>query len=70
MMSCVVTIVLGSQPKKGLAKVGWEWCQLGVTFHVPESVRGCEGMNPHTPNWVPTLGVGVPMDFQIFKKNF
>jgi len=27
---------------------------------------GCEGMNPHTPKWVPTLGVGVPMESQIF----
>jgi hypothetical protein len=25
-------------------------------------------MNPHTPKWVPTLGVGVPMDFQIFRE--
>jgi hypothetical protein len=21
-------------------------------------------MNPHTPKWAPTLGVGLPMDFQ------
>jgi hypothetical protein len=25
-------------------------------------------MNPHTPKCGPTLGVGVPMDSQIFKK--
>jgi len=24
-------------------------------------------MNPHIPKWTPTLGVGVPMDFQIFR---
>jgi hypothetical protein len=30
--------------------------------------RECEGMNPHTPKWAPTLGVGVPMDSQIFKE--
>jgi hypothetical protein len=24
-------------------------------------------MNPHTPKWTPTLGVGVPMDSWIFK---
>ncbi len=24
-------------------------------------------MNPHTPKWASTLGVGVPMDFRIFK---
>jgi hypothetical protein len=27
-------------------------------------------MNPHTPKWATTLGVGVPMDFQIFKEQF
>jgi hypothetical protein len=25
-------------------------------------------MNPHTPKWAPTLGVGVPMDSRIFKE--
>jgi len=40
----------------------------GITFHAPESMGECEGMNPHTPKWAPTLGVGVPMDFQIFKE--
>jgi len=41
---------------------------LGVTPHAPKSVRKCEGMNPHTSKGVSTLGVGVPMDFQIFKE--
>jgi hypothetical protein len=36
--------------------------------HAPESVEKCEGMNPHTPKGVSTLGVGVSMDSQIFKK--
>jgi len=27
-------------------------------------------MNPHTPKWAPTLGIGVPMDFQIFRGLF
>jgi len=27
-------------------------------------------MNPDTSEWAPTLGVGVPMDFQIFKEVF
>jgi len=40
----------------------------GVTFHVPGSVGKCEGMNLHTPRWIPTLGVGISMDFQIFKE--
>jgi hypothetical protein len=25
-------------------------------------------MNPHIPKWAPTLGVGVPMDSQIFRE--
>jgi hypothetical protein len=43
-----------------------EWSP-GITFHAPENVGGCEEMNLHTPNWAPILGVGVQMDFQIFK---
>jgi hypothetical protein len=38
-----------------------------VTFHVLRSLGKCEGMNPHTPKWAPTLGVVVSMDFRIFK---
>jgi hypothetical protein len=41
--------------------VGQEWI-LGIKFHAPGSVGECEGMNPHTPKWTPTLGVGVLMD--------
>jgi hypothetical protein len=26
---------------------------LGVTSHVPESAKKCEGMNSHTPKWTP-----------------
>jgi hypothetical protein len=48
---------------------GQKW-SLGVTFHAPRSVGECEGMNPHTPKWTPTLGVRVPMDSQFFKKWF
>jgi len=31
-------------------------------------VGKCEGMSPHTPKWIPILGVGVPIDSQSFKK--
>jgi hypothetical protein len=69
----VVTVSLGSQPKQGFAKV-WaskgasqEWSSR-VTFHVPVSLEMCEGMNPHTPKWYPTLKVGVPMDSPIFRR--
>jgi hypothetical protein len=27
-------------------------------------------MNPHTPKWIPTLGIGIPMDSRIFEKWF
>jgi hypothetical protein len=40
---------------------------LGITFHAPGSVGECEGMNPHILKWTSTLGIRVPMDFQIFK---
>jgi len=32
------------------------------------SERKCEGMNPHTCKGASTLGVGVPMDSQMFKE--
>jgi hypothetical protein len=47
--------------------MGQEWSP-GVTSHAPGSVGKCEGMSLHTPKWTPTLGVGVLMDFQIFKE--
>jgi len=37
-------------------------------LHVPESARECEGMNLHTPKGTPTLGVGIPMDSQLFRE--
>jgi hypothetical protein len=41
-----------------------------VTSHTPESVRKCEGVNPHTPKAIPTLGDGVPVDSQNFREQF
>jgi hypothetical protein len=46
---------------------GQEWSS-GVTFHAPRNVGECEGMNPNTPKWAATLGVGVPMHSSIFKE--
>jgi hypothetical protein len=40
-----------------------------VTSHALKSVGECEGMNPHTPKWAPTLGVRVPTDSQILESN-
>ncbi len=34
------------------------------------SAGECEGMSAHTPKWTPTLGIGVPMECQIFKEHF
>jgi hypothetical protein len=41
---------------------------LEVTFHAPGSAKECEGMNPHTPKGIPTLRVGFPVDFWIFRE--
>jgi hypothetical protein len=41
----------------------------GITFHAPMSVRKCEGMNPHTPKWVLTLGVGVSWTSEFSKSD-
>jgi len=34
----------------------------------PNREQKCEGMNPHTPKGASTLGIGVPMDSQMFKE--
>ncbi len=59
-------------PSLGLATKA-RWLQgyrpkrkLGVMPHAPRSARECEGIDLHTPKGTPTLGVEVPMDFQIF----
>ncbi len=33
---------------------------LGVKLHAPRSAKEHEGVNPHTPKWIPILGVGIP----------
>jgi hypothetical protein len=63
----VTTLTLGSRPKQGHGMV-WAKMQPRSHIHTFGSVRKCEGMSPHTPKWTPTLGIGVPMDFQIFKE--
>jgi len=61
---------LGFVTKAKVCKgANWKW-SMGVIFYVLKSVGDCEGINPHTPRWAPTLGVGVPMDFRIFRKQF
>jgi hypothetical protein len=55
---CVVTLALGLQ---GCGQRGKPENHISCSHE-------CEGMNTHTPKWVPILGVGVPMDFQNFKE--
>jgi hypothetical protein len=59
---------LGLTTKVRACKGAGQERSLVVTSHAPESVRDYEGMNLHTPNWVPILGVGVSMDSWIFKE--
>jgi hypothetical protein len=66
----VATLALGLQPRqKGLQGCGPRRSQ-GDTSHTPESVRKCEGVNPHTPKATPTLGDGVPMESQNSESDF
>jgi hypothetical protein len=37
---------------------------------ISKNVRDSDGMSPHTPKWIPTLGVGIPMESSIFRKAF
>jgi hypothetical protein len=46
--SCVATLALGSRPRQGFARLQAKK-KTGNHTHTHGSVRGCEGMNPHTP---------------------
>jgi hypothetical protein len=59
---------LGFATKARACKNAGQEGSPGVTFHAPGSAKECEGMNPHTPKGTPTLGVGVPVDSQIFRE--
>jgi hypothetical protein len=39
-------------------------------IHTPKSAGECEGMSPRILKYIPTLGIGIPLDFQKFKKWF
>jgi hypothetical protein len=58
---------IGLTTKARVCKVVGQEGSLGVTSSAPKSAKECEGMNSHTPKWTPILGIGVPMDFRIFK---
>jgi len=42
----------------------------GVTSRIPGSVKKCEGVNPHTPKAIPTLGDGVLTESQNLRERF
>jgi hypothetical protein len=65
---CVATLALGSQLRQGLARVWTKKASPRVTSHALGNVGECEGMNPHTPKWIPILRIQVPMDSQIFSE--
>jgi len=59
---------LGFATKARAYKVASQDKSPGVMSHAPRSVGKCEGMNFHTPKETSTLGVGVPVDSQIFRE--
>ncbi len=63
----VTTLNLGSQPKQRHGKVRAKSATRKSHLHSWSS-RECEWMNPHTPKWTLTLGVGNIIELQIFKK--
>jgi len=68
MLHCCRNPSLELATKVRVCKVAGQEGSLGVTPHALESVEKCEGMNLHTPKGASTLGVGVSMDSQIFRK--
>jgi hypothetical protein len=56
---------IGLATKARACKVAGQKGSLGVK---PKSEGKCEGMNPHTPKGTSTLGVGILVDSQIFRK--
>jgi hypothetical protein len=61
---------LGLTTKARACKNAKQERSSGGTSYTPRNVGECERMNPHTPKWAPTLGVGIPMDSWIFRERF
>ncbi len=59
---------LGLTTKARAYKVTGQEGSPRVTPHAPESVGKCERMNLHTSKGASTFGVGVLVDFQIFRE--
>jgi hypothetical protein len=60
MIAYVATLALGSRSRQGLARLRAK--------REAESEGKCEGMNLDTPKGVSILGVGVPVDSQMFRE--
>jgi hypothetical protein len=54
---------------KGLQRCGPRGSP-GATSYTSGSVGKCEGVNPHIPRAIPTLGYGVSVDSRNFKEQF
>ncbi len=59
---------LGLVAKARGCKVAGQEGSTGVMPHAPGSARECERIGLHTPKGTPTLGVGVPVDSQMFRE--
>jgi hypothetical protein len=55
----VTTITLGLRLRQRHGKLQVESVTKESRLHFWE----CEGMNRHTPKWIPVLGVRIPMEF-------
>jgi hypothetical protein len=63
----VATLALGLRLRQGLARAR-DKMEAQETHLTPESAGKFERINPHTLKATPTWGIGVPVDFQIFKE--
>jgi len=61
---------LGLAFKARVSKVAGQEGNSRSMPHAPKSARECEGIDPHTPKGTPILGVGIPMNSQMFKERF
>jgi len=59
---------LGLTTKARGCKVAGQKGSPGIMPHAPRNAKECEGIGLHTPKGTPTLGVGVPVDFQMFRE--
>jgi hypothetical protein len=60
-------VITSRNPSLGLVTKA-RACKIAGQERKPRSERKCEEMNHHTPKGVSTLGVGVPMDSQMFRE--